>query len=161
MRKYLYPLFFGLVLLDQITKVYVKSVFKLYESVPVVDGLFNLTYVLNPGAAFGFLGKLPETFRRIFFVVITLVAIAAVLYLLYKEYMMRLRALAYTLILSGAVGNFIDRVYLGKVVDFLDFYVGTYHWPAFNVADSAISVGICLLTIDILFIKRENNGQKA
>jgi signal peptidase II len=153
MKKYL-PIIFILVLIDQITKFYIKHIFDLYETKEIIPGFFNLTFVLNPGAAFGFLAKLDDSYRQIFFITITAIAIFIVTYLMYKEIDHKLRAFAYTLILSGAIGNFIDRIYLGSVVDFLDFYIQNYHWPAFNVADSCITVGIFFLFIDILFKKK-------
>ncbi|QAR32882.1 signal peptidase II [Geovibrio thiophilus] len=154
MKKTLIPLFTVLLFIDQATKIIVKNTFMLHETREVIPGFFNLTYILNPGAAFGFLARMNENYRQLFFVLITLIAIAAVAYLLYKEHSMKLRAFSYTLIIAGAVGNFIDRVYIGKVVDFLDFYVSDYHWPAFNVADSAISVGVCFLMLDLFLHKR-------
>jgi signal peptidase II len=147
-------LFVFIVFLDQMTKFYIKTNFALYESKTIVKGLFNITYVLNPGAAFGFLANLPEIYRRGFFITITIIAIIIIFRLFVKEADFKLRFISYTLILSGAVGNFIDRLFIGKVVDFLDFYIKNYHWPAFNVADSAISVGIFLLIIDILFVNK-------
>lgn len=146
-----------IVALDQWTKIYIKNNFELYELRPVIDGFFSITYVLNPGAAFGMLAQLNESYRQLFFVVITAIAIAAVVYLMIKEKGMKMRLISYTLILSGAVGNFIDRVYIGKVVDFLHFYYKQYQWPAFNVADMAISVGIGLLFIDYIILK--NRGE--
>ena len=146
-----------IVALDQWTKVYIKNNFDLYEMRPVIDGFFSITHVLNPGAAFGMLAKLDESYRQIFFVCVTALAIAAVVYLMVKEKHLKLRLVSYTLILAGAVGNFIDRVYIGKVVDFLHFYYKSYAWPAFNVADISISVGICLLFLDYIVLnKREN-----
>lgn len=155
MKKLLFLVFIAVLGLDQWSKLKVQHSMELYESFPVIDGFFNITYVLNPGAAFGMLAKLDERFRQAFFIVITLLAIAAVSYLMYKEFHLKLRGLSYTLILSGAVGNFIDRIYIGKVVDFLDVYIGSSHWPAFNVADSAITVGITLLIIDMVYNKRD------
>ncbi|PLX66353.1 MAG: signal peptidase II [Denitrovibrio sp.] len=151
-----------IVALDQLTKVYIKNNFELYEMRPVIDGFFSITYVLNPGAAFGMLATLNESYRQLFFVVVTAVAILAVTYLMIKEKEMKIRLVSYTLILSGAVGNFIDRVYMGKVVDFLHFYIKQYQWPAFNVADMAISVGIGLLFLDYIILnKRTNNESNA
>ncbi len=128
----------------------------MYELRPVIDGFFSITYVLNPGAAFGMLAELNESYRQLFFVVVTAIAILAVIYLMIKEQDMKVRLVSYTLILSGAVGNFIDRVYMGKVVDFLHFYYNQYQWPAFNVADMAISVGISLLFIDYIILKKRD-----
>lgn len=143
-----------IVVLDQWTKVFIKNNFDLYELLPVMDGFFSITYVLNKGAAFGMLAKLNESYRQLFFIIITAVAIAAVLYLMVKEKGMKIRMVSYTLILAGAVGNFIDRIYMGQVVDFLLFYYKQYQWPAFNVADISISVGIGLLFLDYIILKK-------
>lgn len=161
MKKLLIAMSLVIVALDQWTKYYIKTHFMLHESKEVIKGFFDIVYVQNPGAAFGFLARLDDAYRRGFFVVVTIVAISAVAYLLVKEKDMKLRFFSYTLVLAGAVGNFIDRIYMGKVVDFLLFYYKTYQWPAFNVADMAISVGICLLVYDYLFIKRGKNENHA
>ena len=161
MKKALIILSLAIVAIDQWTKMYIKTHFALHESKPVIDGFFDITYVLNPGAAFGFMARLDEAYRRGFFIVVTIVAIAAVAYLLYKEKHMKMRLISYTLVLAGATGNFIDRIYMGKVVDFLLFYYKNYQWPAFNVADSAISVGIGLLLIDYFFMKRNKDANHA
>lgn len=158
-KKFLF-LTFIIIILDQYTKYLIKTNFELYEVKPIIKGFFNLTYILNPGAAFGFLATLNESYRQIFFVIITIIAIFIVIYLFVKENKFFLRKLSYSLILGGAFGNFIDRLFIGKVVDFLDFYVGNYHWPAFNVADSAISVGIFFLLLDIIFDKRREKGNE-
>ena len=145
-----------IVALDQWTKIYIKSNFEMYELRPVIDGFFSITYVLNPGAAFGMLAELNESYRQLFFVIITTVAILAVIYLMVKEQHLKMRLASYTLILAGAIGNFIDRVYMGKVVDFLHFYYEQYQWPAFNVADISISVGISLLFLDYIILKKRD-----
>jgi signal peptidase II len=122
----------------------------------VLDGLFSITYIRNKGAAFGFLAN--TSYRLPFFIFVSIIAVVAILFAFRK-----LRAdqkaaqLSLALILSGAVGNLIDRVRLGEVIDFLDVYWKSYHWPAFNVADSAICVGVFLLAIDML---REESRQK-
>jgi signal peptidase II len=157
MKKIHFILFSIVIISDQISKFYIKSHFALHESKPVIKGFFNITYVLNPGAAFGFLANLSETYRKSFFIVITILAICAIIYLYLKESSYKFRSIAYVLIISGAFGNFIDRVYMGKVVDFLDFYIKNYHWPAFNIADSSISIGIFFLILDLIFI---NKGEK-
>ncbi|MGA1863230.1 signal peptidase II [Deferribacter thermophilus] len=159
-NKKLLFLTFIIIILDQYTKYLIKTNFEQYEVKPIIKGFFNLTYILNPGAAFGFLATLNESYRQIFFVIITIIAIFIVIYLFVKENKSFLRKLSYALILGGAFGNFIDRLFIGKVVDFLDFYVGNYHWPAFNVADSAISVGIFFLLLDIIFDKRGEKGNE-
>lgn len=139
-----------ILLLDQITKFYVDSLMRLHESIPVIQGLFSITYVRNPGAAFGFLADASPLFRSIFFVAVTVLAIILVLHYIWKSRAKEpFLTFALVLILSGAVGNLIDRIRFGEVIDFLDVYIGTTHWPAFNVADSAISVGAVILIIEL------------
>jgi len=152
MKKYIL-LIAAVVGLDQFTKYLVVYNMELYESFPVVEGFFNITFILNPGAAFGMMADLNEAYRQLFFIMITIIAIIIITSLAYREKQHKLRLFSYVLIISGALGNLVDRVLVGKVVDFLDFYIGKYHWPAFNVADCAISVGIFFLIIDIIFIK--------
>jgi len=146
-----------IIVIDQWTKKVVVGRFNLYDTIAVIDGFFNITYVLNPGAAFGFLAKMSEQYRVAFFVLVTIIAVAIVVYLLIKEKSVLLRRYAYSLILAGAIGNLIDRITIGKVVDFLDFYIGKYHWPAFNVADISISVGVGLLILDMLMEKKRKS----
>jgi signal peptidase II len=135
-----------IIALDQITKSAITARFVLHESYPVIDGLFNLVYVMNPGAAFGFLANASETFRSVFFIGITMAVILLIAYYVVKsESDNNLYAVSLTLIFSGAVGNLIDRVRFGAVVDFLDVYIGNAHWPAFNVADSSITLGAVLM----------------
>jgi len=145
----------AIILLDQITKAAILKKFFIHESYPVIDGFFNLVYVMNPGAAFGFLANMSETFRYFFFTGITLAVILLIIYYVVKskpQHMLMVTSL--TLIFAGALGNLIDRVRFGAVVDFLDVYIGTAHWPAFNVADSAISVGAMLMIWEMI-MKRE------
>ena len=135
-----------IVLLDQVTKIAIVNNFFLHESRPVIDGLFNIVYVMNPGAAFGFLAGASETFRYIFFIGITVLVIALIIYYIVKSTSQNIiYIISLTLIFGGAVGNLIDRIRFGSVVDFLDVYIGTAHWPAFNVADSSISIGAVLM----------------
>ena len=138
------------VALDQVTKYLVQKRIPLYDVIPVIPGFFNLTYVRNKGAAFSLLSTMPDGFRSAFFITVTLVAVA-VLVVLIKKTHERLLVAAFSLIAGGAMGNVIDRIRFGSVVDFIDWYVRSYHWPAFNVADSAISIGVVLLAVDMLF----------
>ena len=134
---------------DQATKVLVDRTMALHQSIPVIDGFFSITYMRNRGAAFSFLADFD--YRRPFFIAITLVAMAVIAVTFRKlRDDQRLAAFSLSLIFSGAVGNLIDRVRLGEVIDFLDVYWKTHHWPAFNVADSAICVGVALLALDML-----------
>lgn len=135
------------VVLDQLSKLYIDSHFKLYESVTVLENFFHITYIRNRGAAFGILSDSP--LRLPFFIFVTLVAIVGILwYLRQMQAGQKLSQLALGLILSGAIGNLIDRVRFGEVVDFIDVHWYSHHWPAFNVADSAICIGVGLLLFD-------------
>jgi signal peptidase II len=126
----------------------------LHDSMPIINGLFNFTYVKNPGAAFGFLAGAPPFFRSVFFIGVTVAAIMLILYYIRKTKTEEpLLTASFSLIMGGAVGNLIDRVRFGEVIDFLDLYIGPHHWPAFNIADSAISVGAILLVYDMIHRK--------
>lgn len=144
-------------IVDQATKIYIDRTMQLYQSIPVIDGLFSITYLRNKGAAFSFLAH--ASWRLPFFVGISLIASVVILSVFLRlRPDQRFTALCLSLIFSGAVGNLIDRVRLGEVIDFLDVYWRTHHWPAFNVADSAICVGVFLLAIDMI---QEEKRQKA
>lgn len=134
--------------LDQLSKLWVAGSFLLHESRPVIPGLFNLTFITNTGAAFGILAGAQGLWRQFFFGGVALVALV-VLYLAYREYRAhgQIYMAAIGLVAGGAVGNLIDRLRLGHVIDFLDFYVRHHHWPAFNIADSAITVGVGLFLL--------------
>ena len=145
----------GLVVIpDQITKAAILNKLPLYHSIALIPGFFNLTHIQNPGGAFGFMSHHSSGLRTVVFLLISFVAICFIFYF-YKNTPKTHSLLAngLSLILGGAVGNFIDRIRFGKVVDFLDFYIGNYHWPAFNVADSAISVGVFILFFHLLLKK--------
>jgi signal peptidase II len=145
----------GVVLvLDQVTKYAVQRYVRLYEVITVIPGFFNITHVRNRGAAFSILSNLPGVWRSSFFLTVTLVAVAA-LAVLIKKTPERLLAIAFSLIAGGALGNAIDRIRYGEVVDFIQWYVKSYYWPSFNVADSAITIGVGLLAIDMLFRKQQ------
>ena len=148
---------------DQWTKIIVLNHFEYGESLPIIHGFFNLTYVRNTGAAFGFLANANESFRVPFFLIVPLIAMV-VLGFLYRDLPKnaRWRSLALGLVSGGAVGNLIDRVRLGYVVDFLDFhYQSTYSFPAFNVADMAICVGVGILLLATLNQKDPNDAPTA
>ena len=146
-------------IIDIITKNLIKSKLILYESIPVIDGFFNIVYVLNPGAAFSFLHDMNESYRQLFFVAVTIVAIIVVLYIFARE-KSKINLTGFALILSGAFGNLLDRIFIGKVVDFLDFYYKSYHFPAFNVADSCITIGVSFIIIDMLFFNKKKSEEK-
>jgi signal peptidase II len=136
-----------IVIFDQASKLHIDYHFDLYESVPVIPGLFSLTYIRNQGAAFGILAN--SSLRVPFFISVSVIAMLGILWFLKKRHdHQRLGNLALAFVFSGALGNLIDRVRLGEVIDFIDVYWRQYHWPAFNVADSAITVGVALLILD-------------
>jgi signal peptidase II len=145
-----------ILVLDQITKLVALRKLTLGLPVPVVDGFFSLTLVMNPGLAFGMLAGVPTSWRWVV-ALFSLIAMA-VLFVLAARLLPTggwVTVLALGLIFGGAVANLIDRARFGAVVDFLDFYWRGYHWPAFNVADSAISVGVTLLAFRMVFPPRE------
>jgi len=135
-------------LLDQLTKIAIVGAFQLGESLPITT-FFNLVRVHNAGAAFSFLAD-AGGWQRWFFTGLGTVAALVMVYLLRMHAGQSLLCLALSLLLGGAVGNVVDRVLYSHVIDFLDFYYGTWHFPAFNVADSAITIGACLLILDEL-----------
>lgn len=144
-------IFFSIILFDQLTKILVVKNFQLYESMSIFP-LFNLTFVVNYGFAFGFLNN--SSLNQIIVICVIFLIIAYFLYLLFKTQDQFFR-FSLILVLSGAVGNFIDRVIHGFVIDFIDIYLGSYHWPAFNIADSSITLGFILIMFNILFLNKK------
>ncbi len=136
------------VLLDQLTKITMMRLLAYGQSDPVTS-FFNLVMVYNKGAAFSFLSD-QSGWQRYFFTGISVLASLFILWMLKRNPTQRLFCWALALILGGAIGNLIDRVAYGHVIDFLDFHIAGWHWPAFNVADSAITVGALLFVLDEL-----------
>ena len=143
-----------IVIVDQVVKAIVIKAVPLYHSIPVISGFFNITHIRNPGGAFGFLSGNASQLRFVLFTCASLAAIGLIVYFYTKlpPGYAWLRA-GLTLIFGGAIGNLIDRLRFKEVIDFLDFYIGSMHWPAFNIADSAITVGIFIFVYHILFNK--------
>jgi signal peptidase II len=144
------------VIADQITKLYIHTHFTVGESVTVISQYFNITYVRNTGAAFGILRDSLASFREMFFLLMPPVAMVIIVTILRgvanKD---RMQVLALSLIFGGAAGNYIDRLRFGYVIDFLDFHLRDfYSWPSFNVADSAIVVGVCMLLLLMALVKQ-------
>jgi signal peptidase II len=151
----------AVLVLDQITKYLVEKYVRMYETITVIPGFFNLTHVRNRGAAFSLFSGAPAAFRSVFFITITLIALAVITVLIRKTHE-RLLVVAFSLIAGGAIGNnLIDRIRYGEVVDFIQWYCRSYYWPSFNIADSAISVGVALLAIDMLFNKSRDTVKQA
>ncbi len=141
----------AIILLDQITKMLIIKFLPLMSAVTVIPGFFNIVHVRNPGGAFSFLAGAGASWRPFFFLAMSLLGTGIIVYA-YRKVEKRdfWNRCALALLFGGALGNLIDRLRFGEVVDFLDFYIGAYHWPAFNVADSAISVGAVMLLIVLL-----------
>ena len=141
----------AIVALDQVAKALVDRYMDLHESHSIVEGLARLTYVQNRGAAFGILSDADLPYQSVLFSAISIIALGAIAVYAWKlPITNRLPQAALALIMGGAVGNLLDRMRLGYVIDYVDVYWGRHHWPAFNVADSAISIGVALLVLDIL-----------
>jgi signal peptidase II len=139
---------------DQLTKWYIEKSVALYQSIPVIDSFFHITHVRNSGGAFSLLANADDAIRIPFFLVASIIAIGALVYLL-RQVSPHQKLLLFALagVLGGALGNGVDRVRIGQVTDFLDFHWRGYYWPAFNVADSFITVGVVILLLHSLFAK--------
>lgn len=138
----------AIIILDQVSKWWILSIVMQPPQRVPVTGFFDLVLVMNRGVSFGMLGGAPSWVASALIVFAILLAVALGIWMWRAENM--LLGLSLGLVVGGAIGNVIDRIRFGAVVDFLDFYVGNYHWPAFNVADSAITVGVILLILDSL-----------
>lgn len=146
--------------LDQLTKLWVQSAIGVHESRPIIDGFLSLTHGRNPGIAFGVLSEGGLPFQALALTILGVVAVVALsVYALRIPLVHRLRLVALALVIGGAIGNLIDRVRFGSVVDFIHVYWRTHQWPDFNVADSAISVGVTLLVLEGLFSRGEEKGR--
>lgn len=153
-KKYIIFIFISLYILivDQWTKYVVQQKLPLYTRVEVIPGFFNLTHVRNKGGAFGIFGGEKFGFGSVFFVVVSIFAVISLLYIYLKVKNENKRIyFPFSLIIGGAIGNLLDRIRLGEVIDFLDFKIFSFHWPAFNIADSAISLGVFFLAYGLLF----------
>ncbi len=145
----------GVTILDQLSKFAVQRMFTLHNPIEVIPGFFNITYIYNPGAAFGLFGNITETLRLTMLIGVSVIAFAILFYMYIKiKERDNLILIPIAMIIGGAVGNLIDRVRFQMVVDFLDFYWGQFHWPAFNIADAAITVGTIILVVTILFTEK-------
>jgi signal peptidase II len=143
-----------LVALDQLVKALIVSTIPAYHTISVIPGFFNLTHIYNTGGAFGFLSGNGSGYQQIFFLAASLVAVCLVLYVYSRTPPSQiLLKIGLSLILGGALGNIADRIRIGKVVDFLDFHIMGLHWPSFNIADSAITIGILIFVYHLLFKK--------
>jgi len=141
-----------LIILDQFTKFLVTIHVPMHFSIPVIEGFFSITHIRNPGVAFGLFASQESEYKVVFFIIISLIAIIAILVIFHQSPDdKRAVRVGLILIFSGAVGNLIDRVLHKEVIDFLDFFYKGSHWPAFNVADSCITIGVSFMIFDLIF----------
>ena len=143
---------------DQVTKVLAAGMLELYVSIPITP-MFNLTLMHNPGAAFSFLGDAGGWQRWFFSAIAIIVSVVLLFWIKKLTPEERWLAIALALVLGGAVGNLTDRLLYGYVIDFIYVYYQNWHWPAFNIADSAISVGVAILLIDALRPTAKSNPE--
>ncbi|MCW5978946.1 MAG: signal peptidase II [Bryobacteraceae bacterium] len=153
----------AIVLADRLTKYWIETSVSLYDTWVVIPGFFNIVHTQNTGMAFGLLSDAPGAWRTILLIGVALAVLAAVFFSLWNLPAQPADGQKYTrlglaLILGGAIGNLYDRIAQGSVTDFLEFYAGAYSWPAFNVADSAITIGAALLVLDLLRSRRAASG---
>ena len=147
----------AIIVLDLLTKSLAES-FLAEKDITVIKNFFDLTLVWNKGAAFGVLAKAPLWIRKLVLVVASLIAAIATIFYAYvkRDKLSNLELVSLALIAGGALGNLYDRIFLGQVRDFLDFHIFQYHWPAFNIADASITIGIALFVFNELYLKKRN-----
>jgi signal peptidase II len=147
----------AIVALDQATKAIIDRNMVVGQSISVIESFFSITYVRNTGAAFGVLARSGEFFRRTFLIGFSIAAIGFIVLMLRRlPHDEKLLTAALGFILGGAIGNLIDRLLYGEVIDFLDFYWANYHWPAFNVADSFITIGVTVILFRLVLAKGDD-----
>jgi signal peptidase II len=142
---------FAVVIVDRISKLYIQHNFSPWDTKPVIQGFFNIVHAENPGAAFGFLSESRSEWRSWFLVGVSLAVMAIIGGMLFRPSVKKspMLEIALALVFGGAAGNMWDRLFRGTVTDFLQFFFGAYEFPSFNAADSAITIGACLLLLDL------------
>lgn len=147
----------GVVLIDRVSKIYIRENFASWDTTVVIPGFFNIVHAENPGAAFGFLSESHSELRGIFLVGVSLAVMAIIGTMLFRPSVHKSNLLetALALVFGGAAGNMWDRLMRGSVTDFLQFFFGSYEFPSFNAADSAITIGACLLVLDLWIHRRK------
>jgi len=152
----------GAFVLDQVTKGVVERRIPPFETIPVIPHFFNLTMTKNPGAAFGLFADSPAAWKTVFLVLVSALLIAAVVGVVWRSRKLDWHSgVGLSLILGGAISNLLDRIRFGRVVDFIDLYVRSYHWYTFNLADTAIVIGAVLLICRVLFAERNTPAQES
>jgi len=155
-RRIFYFLFiFLMLIIDQVSKLFVTQKIPLYSSLNIIPGFFNLTHIHNRGAIFGFLSRSGSQLVYYLLMLASLVAFGLVVYYFFKTSPQeRFLEISLSLILAGALGNLMDRIFRGYVIDFVDLYLRKWHWPAFNAADASVSIGAVFLIFILLFKRR-------
>ncbi len=144
------------VILDQLTKFLIMEWMPIHKSVVIIPGFLDITHLHNSGVAFGMFSDSPSDIKQLLLTSLSVIAVGVLFYLYHQtNKMYRFMMAGFALLLGGALGNLIDRIFMGEVVDFIDVYIGDLHWPAFNIADSAITVGIAILIYHVIFKKPE------
>src|SRR5580765_5169708 len=154
----------AVVVIDRITKTYIRSAYTAWDVKPVISGFFNIVHTENPGAAFGIFADSPSMWSSMLLVAVSLVVIAIIGVMLWRPRPAAvpgatLVSVGLALVFGGALGNAWDRLFRGTVTDFLQFFFGSYEFPSFNAADSAISVGACLLVIDLWRTRHQHHTE--
>ena len=150
-KKWYFSLIFIIIIFDQLSKFVIRANFNLYEQIDIVKGFIKIIYIRNSGVVCGLFSNNQNHLVPIIISILSIAALLTVLYIFIKTSLScRLELISLSFIMGGAVGNIVDRFLLGYVVDFIDIYIKSYHWPTFNIADSFISIGIVLLLISVL-----------
>jgi len=151
----------AIIILDQLSKIWATRIVRTYETIPLISGILDLVHVRNRGMAFGMLNRVGNEWQSYVLIAATLVAIAIIVFWFSRlENGSHGAVIGLSLVLGGAIGNLIDRVRFREVIDFLDFHIGHYHWPAFNLADSAITVGTLWLAVHLLFFSQTRSESR-
>ena len=149
------------IILDQASKFFIVKTIGYYDSIPVIGGFFNLVHVRNRGMAFGLMNRPDAGLSLYFLIAVTIIAVLLIIiWSVRLKHDERGLLFGLSLILGGAVGNLIDRIRLKEVIDFLDVFIGSHHWPAFNVADSAITIGAIWIAVYIIFFSQTGEEEK-
>ena len=156
--KLFLPIVIFILILDQSTKLLVIKYIEYTDTVPVIPHFFQLTHLVNTGSAFGFLDSVQSVYKEIFYLVLTPTACIYIFFLIRSlKPHQKLSFIGLSALFAGAIGNYIDRLLWGHVIDFLDIYISSYHWPAFNVADSSIVLGV-LTTLICTFLEEKKKA---
>ena len=151
-------LFLMVLSVDQVTKFYIVSSIQLYGHIRVLSFL-NISHIENTGIAFGLLSEFNNLPLQKILITIYIVIIALLIYFFFKDYHRKIAKYGYILIAAGAIGNLIDRIRIGRVIDFIDFHIKGWHYPSFNIADSSITIGIILILLDFILYKEGKDGK--